>query len=106
MAARPIKWLPNFLGGRPQVGGVNVALVTDRQKYSETLTSTGSGIVVVTHTFGTTDVIADIQRILVVNSVPIGSVAVRWWPSSVNAISIDFDTYVRVASEFRVTVMA
>lgn len=73
--------------------------------YSETIASTGSGTVNITHNRGTTDILVTVRRIAVpAGGYPLGVVYVHWVPTSTSVVQIDFDDYVREANEFRVTV--
>lgn len=75
------------------------------RKYVGLVPGSGSGTVNVVHGLGRAKVIASVQRIVVVNAVPIGEVGIRWFPVDANTITIDFDSYARVAGEFEVVVM-
>lgn len=72
------------------------------EPYSILVPGVGAGTVDIAHDRNRLEVIVTVQHMTA--GVADGSVGLRWWPIDVNTVRLDFDTYVRVANEFKVTI--
>ena len=92
--------------GTPSDVRVTVDQVLTRGSFSATIASTAGTTVNFQHNLGTQDVHVTMRRIAVPagTTYPLGEVLMRWVPLDDNHVTIDFDTYIREANEFRVTV--